>query len=357
MKVWPTLFVAGPPKTGSTSLWDCIMDNFNYQTMCRHKSHCDSRFVVSPIEYKAWKGPRFYNVKESSYWSGMSDKKSNLTQYGGPTLDFTHWIKSHKPSSLVNWTNYVKSLCHRERDACSKGYISKSLRMLGETEAYDISALPSESEILKRFRLDQVAVVEGNPGVFMNQAFWVNQMLGESRRRAKFVVGYRTPSDLVTSFYLFAGKRMSDINNHMESGMERLHGCLVQHAGNVTQLPRLSGPAWDVYFSCIYKNPSFVNTGMYGASFLDYFRHGFRGDQFILVDTKRISDPSTIASIVDFWGMPSNRQHACRHLNKGTRTKITIDSVVLKQLDVFFEPYTQMLWSYIVPKYLIRSLI
>ena len=143
-------------------------------------------------------------------------------------IDFDMWLKPRSHYSLENWTEHIKSLCERENGTCSSGYLSTSLRSLGYTRIYDVSALPDTAAISKRgFSPSHVSVIEGNPGVFMNQARWVADMLWKRRGRAKFIVGYRSPSALVISYYLFAGKSVARMDNAMKAGIDNMNACLI----------------------------------------------------------------------------------------------------------------------------------
>ena len=99
-RVMPTVFVAGPAKSGSTFLWDCIQQSFHPERVCasRHSAGwsdaaCGSRMLVLPsvgAEVASPECVRF--VKESAFWRYWGRREQvSWRRYGGPELPLSAW--------------------------------------------------------------------------------------------------------------------------------------------------------------------------------------------------------------------------------------------------------------------------
>ena len=99
-RVMPTVFVAGPAKSGSTFLWECLHQSFHPQhvcgrddaagwsdTLCQHR-----RFLLPAVAADVAQPacPRFQ--KESSFWRWWGRRPSyTWARYGGPRLPLSSW--------------------------------------------------------------------------------------------------------------------------------------------------------------------------------------------------------------------------------------------------------------------------
>ena len=99
-RVMPTVFVAGPAKSGSTFLWECIHNAFHPQRVCSSTktagwsdSRCaGQRFVLPPVSADTVQPACLRFEKESSFWRYWG-RRPQMTwrRYGGPRLPLSDW--------------------------------------------------------------------------------------------------------------------------------------------------------------------------------------------------------------------------------------------------------------------------
>ena len=99
-RAMPTLFVAGPAKSGSTFLWECVHQTFHPQHVCGgadatgwSDGACGKhRFVLPPLVADVAKPACLRFQKESSFWRYWG-RRPQMTwrRYGGPRLPLTEW--------------------------------------------------------------------------------------------------------------------------------------------------------------------------------------------------------------------------------------------------------------------------
>ena len=131
--------------------------------------------------------------------------------------------------------------------------------------------------------------------------------------------------------------------------------CLRRAAVGVNELSRLSNHLWDNYFNCMYKNSSFINTGLYLVSLLDFFRHGFIGEQFFFIPTTMISNKTSVHRVLDFLGYTTVSTASCQHKNKQNsirNSSMTTNPIV----ESFFRPYTRVFLEDTIARYGVRML-
>jgi hypothetical protein len=98
-RVMPTIYVAGPAKSGSTFLWECIQQSFHPDRVCgRHSSKwsdamCGERHFVLPALVADVSQPSCLRFqKESSFWRYWGRRKQvTWRRYGGPRLPLAMW--------------------------------------------------------------------------------------------------------------------------------------------------------------------------------------------------------------------------------------------------------------------------
>jgi hypothetical protein len=201
----------------------------------------------------------------------------------------------------------------------------------------DVFVLPRQTS-----DMENVRTIEGNPGVFMNQARFVSRMLTSDKNKARFIVTYRKPSDLVVSYYKFKRYDMRQMNAYFAQAVKAFQKCV---SFNITRMPHIGHTEWDTFFECTYLHPTFVNAGMYAMAFIDYFRHGFSPDQFIMIKTKSISQTSTLSAIASFLKLSLLHATPCQHMNHQSSRSHTPTF-----LSSFFAPYEDVLWQQIAPR-------
>lgn len=99
-RVMPTVFVAGPAKSGSTFLWECIHQSFHPQRVCGSRgvegwsdAACGGRRFALPALSADTAQPACYKFsKESSFWRYWGRRPHmTWTRYGGPRLPMDLW--------------------------------------------------------------------------------------------------------------------------------------------------------------------------------------------------------------------------------------------------------------------------
>jgi hypothetical protein len=98
-RVMPSVFVAGPAKSGSTFLWECIHQTFHPERICGGKgveawsdAQCRDRFVLPAVSADAAQPACLRFEKESSFWRYWGRRPQMTWQrYGGPRLPLSHW--------------------------------------------------------------------------------------------------------------------------------------------------------------------------------------------------------------------------------------------------------------------------
>ena len=99
-RVMPTIFVAGPAKSGSTFLWQCVHHAFHPQRVCDathyggwSDARCGSRrFVLPSLVADASQPACLRFEKESSFWRYWGRRPQMTWQrYGGPRLPLSEW--------------------------------------------------------------------------------------------------------------------------------------------------------------------------------------------------------------------------------------------------------------------------
>lgn len=113
-RVMPTVFVAGPAKSGSTFLWDCVQQTFHPEQVCNGHTEmwadgpCASRAFVLPAVGTEDSNPACLNIaKEGRFWThwGRStggEKGSwqyTWRRYGGPSLPMETWEQGRSCST------------------------------------------------------------------------------------------------------------------------------------------------------------------------------------------------------------------------------------------------------------------
>ena len=102
-RVMPTVFVAGPAKSGSTFLWDCVQQTFHPEQVCRGPvaswadGPCGSRAFVLPAVGSEDSQPACLRFgKEGRFWthwgrSTPGSRQYTWRRYGGPALPMQAW--------------------------------------------------------------------------------------------------------------------------------------------------------------------------------------------------------------------------------------------------------------------------
>ena len=93
--VIPTVYVAGPPKSGSSYLWSCLLGAFSPQTVCDGEwerwsdGACDARpFLLPRICYTPSAAASCWRpVKEGRWITGST----SAAELAGPPLPLAHW--------------------------------------------------------------------------------------------------------------------------------------------------------------------------------------------------------------------------------------------------------------------------
>ncbi len=99
-RVMPTIFVAGPAKSGSTFLWECIQQSFHPSRVCAGSDvrawadlPCEGkRFVLPALGADVAQPACLRFQKESSFWRYWG-RKPQVTwrRYGGPRVALAEW--------------------------------------------------------------------------------------------------------------------------------------------------------------------------------------------------------------------------------------------------------------------------
>jgi hypothetical protein len=107
-RMMPTVFVAGPAKSGSTFLWECVHQTFHPQRVCGSRDSsgwsdgacAGRRFVLPPLEAVTSPSVCLRFVKESSFWRYWG-RRPHMTwrRYGGPKLPLAEWELHHSSCS------------------------------------------------------------------------------------------------------------------------------------------------------------------------------------------------------------------------------------------------------------------
>ena len=99
-RVMPTIFVAGPAKSGSTFLWDCLQASFHPETQCGGARRaagwgdgaCGQPFVLPSLVGEIQRPGCLRFEKESAFWRYWGRRKSYTWQrYGGPVVPLERW--------------------------------------------------------------------------------------------------------------------------------------------------------------------------------------------------------------------------------------------------------------------------
>ena len=102
-RVMPTIFVAGPAKSGSTFLWDCVQQTFHPEQVCGGRvpswadGPCSSRAFVLPAVGSEDSQPACLHFgKEGRFWthwgrSAPGSRQYTWRRYGGPALPMEAW--------------------------------------------------------------------------------------------------------------------------------------------------------------------------------------------------------------------------------------------------------------------------
>ena len=101
-RVMPSIFVAGPAKSGSTFLWECLQTTFHPDRVCGRGVRrwgdeacgggASSRFVLPALGGDVSDPSCLRFSKESSFWRYWGRRKRDTWQrYGGPRLPLDHW--------------------------------------------------------------------------------------------------------------------------------------------------------------------------------------------------------------------------------------------------------------------------
>lgn len=100
-RIMPSVFVAGPAKSGSTFLWECVHQTFHPERVCGTPNsdewddkRCGSatRFVLPAVVADAAQPACLRFEKESSFWRYWG-RRPQMTwrRYGGPRLALDQW--------------------------------------------------------------------------------------------------------------------------------------------------------------------------------------------------------------------------------------------------------------------------
>lgn len=99
-RVMPAVFVAGPAKSGSTFLWECIQQSFHPEQVCGGRraggwsdEACSARRFVLPALVADVQQPACFRFqKESAFWRYWGRKQQvSWARYGGPRLPLDWW--------------------------------------------------------------------------------------------------------------------------------------------------------------------------------------------------------------------------------------------------------------------------
>ena len=102
-RVMPTIFVAGPAKSGSTFLWDCVQQTFHPEQVCGGTvsswadGPCGSRAFVLPAVGSEDSQPACLHFgKEGRFWThwgrnAPGSRQYTWRRYGGPALPMEAW--------------------------------------------------------------------------------------------------------------------------------------------------------------------------------------------------------------------------------------------------------------------------
>ena len=100
-RVMPTVFVAGPAKSGSTFLWDCLHQSFHPQRLCDNpdssrwsdaRCGADKRFILPALAADVTQPACLRPQKESSFWRYWGRRpQMTWARYGGPRLPLSEW--------------------------------------------------------------------------------------------------------------------------------------------------------------------------------------------------------------------------------------------------------------------------
>ena len=100
-RVMPQIFVAGPAKSGSTFLWDCLHQSFHPQRVCSSadalgwadaRCGAGTRFVLPALAADVTQPGCLRPQKESSFWRYWGRRPQvTWARYGGPRLPMSDW--------------------------------------------------------------------------------------------------------------------------------------------------------------------------------------------------------------------------------------------------------------------------
>lgn len=125
-RIMPTVFVAGPAKSGSTFIWDCVHASFHPERVCRQEgepyqdwsdAQCGAKRFVLPALTARDSFPALSFHKESEFWRYWGKRKQeSWARYGGPRLPISIWELG---SSWRRWNRFSS---HSGDGAGPKGY-------------------------------------------------------------------------------------------------------------------------------------------------------------------------------------------------------------------------------------------
>ena len=99
-RVMPTVFVAGPAKSGSTFLWDCLHGSFHPEQICKSNdeagwsdARCSGRrFLLPALAADVTRPGCLRPQKESAFWRYWGRRPEVAwAQYGGPRFPLGRW--------------------------------------------------------------------------------------------------------------------------------------------------------------------------------------------------------------------------------------------------------------------------
>ncbi|KAL3931519.1 MAG: hypothetical protein SGPRY_001088, partial [Prymnesium sp.] len=144
-RAMPSIFIAGPAKSGSTFLWDCIQQTFHPDELCGAEGtagwadvQCGSqRFVLPALVGSALQPSCLRFSKESAFWRYWGRKPQvSWRRYGGPIVPLAMWERRRVKQTCaagrrhLEWTpgprafvghRWMEDLCMHETSAHGEG--------------------------------------------------------------------------------------------------------------------------------------------------------------------------------------------------------------------------------------------
>ena len=386
-QVMPTVFVAGPVKGGTTSIYDCLLSNFHPKRICGATVHswndtaCGSRrFVLPSIHARLTSGATALAVhqhKEGPFgvWGHAYTTKASWRMLTGPTLPVRIWAGDKRMSFTelgdlchVNgtltcdpcelhpgtdvytpdtgqWHHAPCRLSKQQQEQRSLGMRCASETCSVSTTSYSVaSAVPHRPALVAAsIAPDRVMGVEGMPAVFAGaglggMAIQLGLLTAAGGRAAlRFIVGLREPISLGLSYWMWL-QRPSVLRAgpgvFFDKGLESLTGCerSVGAVGHPARLMQLAENETRRYYACVKQSSSAMQesdrilAGMYALGLHAFFRAGVKGSQFLLVPSEALADTGVLLrSMSSFLDLPLPSQPiTCKKAPTSTNTNARV---------------------------------